>query len=262
MVGGWVGIAPISELGDPILLSWIVFMVMATIIITRIRRSQPTVDTDQLPVAYTHTLSPWLSTPHTGRHAVQAKDTIVEDTIVEAPALSRGQQLLARTVHQLEGLRSTIDSLDLPDIARSDLRDTGRDLQERATDLAEAIDRIDSELNADSEDHSWVQPRLLRLRTKQRAGERVDPAEITRLEAALASQQQSEALLAQLDSQLSTATAELLEIASTAARVRRELLAQPDPERSASQALQRLQREAQLADRARRELAQRSRERR
>lgn len=262
IVAGWIGIAPISDLGDNVLLVWIALMVGVTLIGNRIRRSRPTVDIDELPVAYNHTLHPWLSKPHAGRYPLHAEGAPPPQPIPEQAPTSRGQQLLQRTLVQLDGLRSTIHSLDLPAIARSDLRDTSRDLQERATDLAEAIDRIDSELNADTEDHSWVEPRLLRLRTKQRAGEPVDPTEITRLEATLASQQQSEALLSQLDSQLTTATAELLEIASTAARVRRELLAQPDPEHSASQALHKLQQEAQLADRARRELAQRSRERR
>jgi hypothetical protein len=265
MILGWVATALVASWAEGAVLVWVLFMLAFTLGLSAFRRGRRTLDISELPVAYTADLRRWMSAPVDGRFALGAEPQSssvpleVPETVPQAS--TRGEKLLARVRVQLEGLQSAVESLDLPDIARSDLRDTARDLDERAIDLADAIDRIDAELSAGGEDGSWIEPRLKRLRTKQRAGEPVDAAELTKLESALASHQESEALIGQLDSQLTSATAEMLEIASTAARVRRELLSQPEPAKSASDALERLRSEAKLADQARRELGKRARAR-
>ncbi|MEZ4319410.1 MAG: protein kinase [Myxococcota bacterium] len=268
MIAGWVNTAFVAVYLEGAILLWVAFMVFFTVALGAVRKRKKRLDTTGLPVAYTPDLRRWMKAPQAGRFAVEpeegAKAPSVQPVSVLEPEKApstRGGKLLARVRVQLDGLRSTVDALELPDIARNDLRDTARDLDERAVDLADAIDRIDQELAAGTEDGSWIEPRLKRLTTKQRAGEPVDPAEITRLEKALASQQESEALVGQLDSQLTAATAEMLEIGSTAARVRRQLLSQPEPAKSASEALERLRTEARQADQARRELAGRARAR-
>ena len=62
----------------------------------------------------------------------------------------------------------------------------------------------------------------------------------------------------QVEARLSACCAELVEIASTASRVRRELVAAPRDRMSADEAVRRLREEATLADRARREAGARA----
>ncbi|MCB9676953.1 MAG: protein kinase [Alphaproteobacteria bacterium] len=263
VVAGWVLTSLVASIADGVLPIWIGSMVLFTVFVAFLRRQGRRLDTTDLPVAYTNDLTRWMKTPEPGRFALDASPAAraVPEKAPEAPveaASTRGGKLLDRVRIQLDGLKSAVDTLELPDVARSDLRDTARDLDARAVDLADDIDRIDAELAAGSEDGSWIEPRLDRLRTKQRGGEPVDAGEITRLEKALDAHREAEALVAKLDSQLTAATAEMLEIAATAARVRRELLSQPEPEKSASEALERLRKEAELADRARREMGRRA----
>ncbi len=269
MVTGWVLTAFVGAYIDIRL--WIAMMVGVTILVGRYNQTRPQLKVGDLPVAFGPDLTRWLDRPVAGTHPLDEASPSAEraserpapqpDSDTDDAPLTRGQQLAQRVLRQLDALQTTIEELDLPTIAANDLRDTARDLEERALDLSDAIDRLDAELEANTEDGSWIEPRLARLHTKQRAGEPVDAAEIDRLESALASHQASEALLAQLDSQLTQATAELLEIASTATRVRRELLAEPEPTQTATRALDRLREEAAHADAARRELQKRAAQR-
>ncbi|MCA9566675.1 MAG: hypothetical protein KC656_02490, partial [Myxococcales bacterium] len=73
----------------------------------------------------------------------------------------------------------------------------------------------------------------------------------------LRQQESTDALRGKLESQLTAATAGLLEIAATATSVRRTLIAEPDSHAGATGALDKLKREADAARRARAELARR-----
>jgi tRNA A-37 threonylcarbamoyl transferase component Bud32 len=262
MVAGWVAIPLIAEVN--LVFPWIVFMTFLTLITPALagRPRGRRANVDDLPLAYGADLSRALTRPVAGRfplpdaEAIDAPALPANDAPLPTPS-TRGQELLARATGQIEALERTILDLDLPVPAASDLRDTTRELRERATDLAAAIDRLDVELSVEPDDSAWVAPRLHRLQTKQRGGEPVDAAELDRLQALLRAQEQAEAAAARLEGQLTSASAGLLEIAATAARVRRELLGE-EPSRSAPAVLERLRAEARAADQARRELGLRA----
>jgi hypothetical protein len=177
----------------------------------------------------------------------------------EAPR-TRGQLLRRRADDALDALAATlVSATDLPDLARIDLDATVRKLRQQAEGLQVEVDRLDAAVGnaaAPAVEMSAIRQRLDRLRTLERAGDRVDKTEIARLEGSL--EQYDADLLAeeQVEARLSSCCAELLEIASTASRVRRELVAAPQQRMSADDAVRRLQNEAQLADRARREAGQ------
>ena len=103
-----------------------------------------------------------------------------------------------------------------------------------------------------------LRARLDRMQTLARAGDRVDAAERTRLERAIEQHEADVQAVERLEARLAACTAQLLEIASTASRVRRELLSEADPGRSADELVGRLQRESRLVDEARREMGRRS----
>ncbi len=177
-------------------------------------------------------------------------------------APTRGQLLRRRAEEALDALAATIPpASELPDPARTDLHATVRKLRQQAEGLQEEVDRLDAAVAtapASPVEIAAVRSRLDRLHTLDRAGDRVDRAELERLERAL--EQHDADLLAeeQVEARLSACCAELLEIASTASRVRLELVAAPETRMSADDAVRRLRDEAALADRARREAGQRA----
>ena len=144
----------------------------------------------------------------------------------------------------------------LPELAAADLRSTLQDLRARTADLARDVDRLSLALDQhgiDTTDVTWMQDRLDRLRTLSRAGETTDPAETARLEAALGQHQADVAAAERVQAQLTATSAQLLEIASTASRVRRDLLSQTPTRHSADALVARLRGEAQAAEAARKE---------
>ena len=199
------------------------------------------------------------------RYAVAEAPAFVPAAAEEGPPpLSRGAALLARSEAALAQLRDamTARAETLPEIVAVDLRSTCADLERSARALAVEVDQLESALGpggAANEALGMVQRRLDRLQTLQRAGEAIDPAQLEQLRAALAEHEADRAAEAAVEARLAAATAQLLEIASTASRVRRELLVQqgaPSPR----DAVERLRAEARAVDLARREAAVRLRQ--
>jgi tRNA A-37 threonylcarbamoyl transferase component Bud32 len=155
----------------------------------------------------------------------------------------------------LDRLDQVLAQVDLPEVARRDLAATSRELRQRARKLAQDVERLGAELESDQgaeEELSALSSRLDRLETLARAGEVANQAERERLARAIAVHEASRRAADQVESEWVAATAQLLEIASTAAQIRRELLLEPD-RHSADQWVERLTRDAQAANDARRE---------
>jgi serine/threonine-protein kinase len=181
---------------------------------------------------------------------------------VAAPAVAtRGQLLRRRADETLTGLAAAISAAgDLPDPARYDLEATVKQLREQAAGLETEVDRLESALasgGVPEAEVASIRVRLDRLRTLRDAGDKVDAREVTRLEASIAQHEADGLAAEQVEARLSACCAELVEIASTASRVRRELVAAPKERMSADEAVRRLRDEAGLAERARREAASR-----
>ncbi|MCA9570080.1 MAG: serine/threonine protein kinase, partial [Myxococcales bacterium] len=182
-------LAGILALSIPILLVapplWFVFVGVALPFVLLVQLAFRTMRTRvaDLPVAYGPALDAWLAKPVPGRFAVEGSAPVEQ-----APAVQVSDPLLARVHASLDALDATLVKLDLPEIVRSDMRDTSRDLRARADELADALGHLRGELAVPVEDTSWVEPRLARLRTKLRAGEAVEPDEIPRLEGLLRQQ--------------------------------------------------------------------------
>lgn len=217
----------------------------------------------ELPVAYRADLGGALAPgEHAApRHAVV--DAPLPGPVLPPPAAepsappTRGESLRRRAEVALDALGTTVDDLSdaLPEAASRDLRGTVRELREQAERLASEVDRLQAAVAEEpaTADLSWVTARLDRLRTLEKAGDAVDAAEVARLEETLASHQAEQAAAERVEARLTSATAQLLEIRSTASRVRRELLAEADPGRSAGELVARLRREARAAEAARAE---------
>lgn len=231
----------------------LVWWMVATTIYVATRLSRGPQRFEELPVAYGTRLDRWLTTPQAGRFDLGQPATEGPVAQPSAAGGSRGAALLSKATAELDRLTSAIEAGQPNAIAAADLRSTTRALRERAEELATQVDRLDTELQTSPEDLSWIEPRVSRLKTKQRAGESVDHEEIARLEASLLAGRQAEAQRDRLESRHLAAIAGLLEIASTATRVRRDLLANPEPT-TASSAVSALERQAAALDRARREL--------
>jgi tRNA A-37 threonylcarbamoyl transferase component Bud32 len=206
----------------------------------------------ELPVAYTAALGPSLDRAVPGRFPLEGppREAGGRPIPTDSP-----RPFLSRALASLDALEDTVAQLDLGTVIRSDLARTAKDLRERADLLADALDRLDAELARPQEDHGWVEGRLARLRTKKRAGEAVDDREILELQSLQRTWEGQRALVENLESQRTAATAGLLEIAATATSVRRELLAAPGTEAVQTRSLQRLREEATAARRAQQELA-------
>lgn len=224
-------------------------------------------DVEELPVVYDGALHGALTEGEhpKPRYAVAVEPTLPTDApAVPEPAptpaapLTRGEALRDRALAALDGLERAVQTQAdaLPEVALRDLRGTVSDLRTRAVELGVDVDRLADALddNGTSDtDHSWMRDRRDRLRTLERAGEAVDPREVERLEAALAQHEADNAAAIRVEAQLTASSAQLLEIASTASRVRRELLSEREPARSADALVERLRNEAQAADAARNE---------
>ena len=175
---------------------------------------------------------------------------------------TRGALLVARAEARLSALEQAIASQahELPDVALADLRDTLVELRAVTAKLGEDLDVLEVEISSTSapDDVAWMERRLDRLSTLERAGESVDAAERERLLASLAAHEADAQARDRLESQHTACLAELLEVASIASRVRRELLSEPLPARSAPRLVKRLQAETRAANAARREAARRT----
>ncbi|MFK7931260.1 MAG: protein kinase [Myxococcota bacterium] len=230
--------------------------------------SQRSTGTHDIPVAYTGDLKrtlaegshalPRFSAEASPDPATPARPQRPPSKPAAEPPRTRGQSLGHRASLALKGLSSAVESRseDLPDSAIYDLRATVGDLQKRAQTLADDVDRMHAALDghgAPETDVTWMRDRLDRIRTLERAGETVDATEVQRLDAAMAQHSADVDAAAHVEAQLTSASAQLLEIASTASRVRRELLTQAVPARSADHLVQRLRNEALAADAARKE---------
>jgi len=199
----------------------------------------------------------------TGRAPVavspETAQTVSSTPAEAAPQETEGQRLRRRAFAGLDALDATLEAADhVPEVALIDLRATSRRLRDAAERLAERHDALADVLESQSptDDVAGLSARLARLDTLERAGKPVDGRERQRLEAALAQHAADEAAAEQVESELIATQAQLIELASTASRVRRELV-QSGPRTSADQLVDRLRREADAVDRARREAAAR-----
>jgi len=183
--------------------------------------------------------------------ALPAPEPEPEPEAPEKPGLAhRAEQQIAALLETVEALSDT-----LPEPAIRDLRDTARQLGEQASALGEAAERIEAELEhldagASDAELGWVEDRLRRLETLERAGQTVDAGERARLQRALEAHRRALETTASLESQLTATLARLLEIATTAGQVRRELLARPDGAHTAELLGEKLRDEAKAAARA------------
>jgi len=214
-----------------------------------------------LPLAYGADLVPHVTAEH--RHPLAApaappEERPQEDERGEPPC----QAILRRVLASLDALERCLDSQQdqLPDIALRDLNRSASELRGQAQALAERATTLERELSlardprAD-ETAAALESRLARLRTLERAGEALEPVDQRRLEAEIASHREAQTTVAALERQQTATMASLLEIGATASRVRRQLLDEPDPARSAERAIERLRRQHAAAEKTKRELA-------
>ncbi|TNE83976.1 MAG: hypothetical protein EP330_30890 [Deltaproteobacteria bacterium] len=198
-----------------------------------------------LPLAYGDDLN---------EHAAEGYEHVVT---AEDHELTRGEELTRRAEVRLEALSVAIDRAEhLPDPAVRDLRHLVISLAEQARVLGAEVDRLEAELADHAEptqEAGWLASRLQRLRTLQAEGESVDPSEIARLEQALAADAEAFEARGRVESALTAAVAQLLEIAAIASRTRLDLAARIDDAR-APELVASLKRDAEALDRARREV--------
>ncbi len=186
-------------------------------------------------------------------------------TATAAPAAApatRSQSLLGRATAALDALDAALTAnADLPEPARADLRGTVRGLRDHAAALAAEVETLEQVLpgsGASEVEVTALRSRLARMVTLAGAGEVVDEAERERLQRAVDRHEADLQAAERVEGRLAACTAQLLEIASTASRVRRDLLSEPHPARSADALVERLQRESRAVDDARRETAARA----
>ena len=174
-------------------------------------------------------------------------------------ALSRTEELRGRALGNIDLLASTVGELELPDVARRDLQRTADSLRERADQLSRVALGLEQALAAmgEPEDTSWIRDRLTRLETMDRAGDAMDPEERDRLSAALESAEAAAASHDHLESRLTSALAQLLEVGALATRARADLLAEQDVPGTARLLREEIDRQVDAIDAARRELASR-----
>lgn len=256
---GWTLVAAAALIDLPV--AGLVFvMIVVTVLGTTLHeQSAQRQRVRKAPVAYHADLTGHLADDyaHLGLAAGEAADPA---PVVEATPSSLGQRLAERARRNLDQLEQALGSQasELPSPAVADLRRTLRDLRIRAEDLASDIDRLQGALpEGPPDDASWLHARIARLTTRKRAGEPVDEAELARLQAALEAEQADRAAADLLESQLTACKAQLLEIASAASRVRRELLA-GGRTAGADGLVARLQQQTRAADAARREAGRRA----
>lgn len=222
--------------------------VVATLLIKPFAGSSRVSELERLPVAYDSDLGGHLAEGY--EHLALAPRT---EAKTRAPSESKGRRLAARALERLEALERAIGESSLPAPAVRDLRATVSALRRSAEGLAVEIDRLELAVAEKVvQDEGWIHVRLARLETLQRAGEPVEEEELDSLRGALEAMRADQAAAAALESRLTATQAQLLEIASAASRVRRELLTD-DSTSSADRLLARLQQQTRAADAARRE---------
>lgn len=230
--------------------------VVATLLIRPFAGGTHRGDLDALPVAYLADLSGHLTEGHEHLALAPAAPAATPEAAPARAATApepAGTRMARRALEQLDALEQTLGGSGLPDLAVRDLRATVKELRRSATALGAEVDRLDAALaERPSREEGWIQTRLSRLETLQRAGEPVQEQEIARLRAALDAVRADQAAAAALESQLTASQAQLLEIASAASRVRRELLSEGSVS-SAERLVARLQQQTRDADAARRE---------
>jgi tRNA A-37 threonylcarbamoyl transferase component Bud32 len=172
---------------------------------------------------------------------------------VAEPVGARPRSLADGALADLEALAAAIEqeAPRLPEPAHRDLRDTVRDLLARGGDLATAIRRREDLLRrTDGSLDLTIQrleDRVERLQTLERAGDAVDRAELSRLQANLAAQRAEADSRAEEEGHLARQLGEMLEIGATASRARRALLDQLDPLESAQRLRAQLRAESEAA---------------
>jgi hypothetical protein len=144
-----------------------------------------------------------------------------------AAPLSRSERLRAAAERALDAFADALGARsDLPTAFRDDGRREVARLRSEAAALADRVATWERELSGHGTAPAEVErvvARLERLRALQAAGERVADAELAALEAAVAQHRADEEAGAAVESHLAAATAQLVAIASTASRLRREL---------------------------------------
>ncbi|MEN0068035.1 MAG: protein kinase [Myxococcota bacterium] len=170
---------------------------------------------------------------------------------------TRAERLRANAEAALTSLMNTIDDdktgLSVPE--QHDLRSTARELWDNANGLADEVERLESALvrtGAPEDEIATLERRLSRLQTRKVAGEEVSDQALSSLENALAEHESDLAIEADLEARLAATTAQLLEIASTASKVQRQIVLNVEAS-SAKAGVQRLQREVEASTAARRE---------
>ena len=174
---------------------------------------------------------------------VQTEPVVLDTPSIATPALN--------ALNALEGAIEESD--DLPDIARIDLRSTSRALRERLRELSSEAARLEVDLGTPVADLSWAAQRLERLDTLERAGQAVSEDEKQRLADALEAHAMAHEESAELASRHTILRAAVLEIAATARRARQSLLQGAGQADTARLLAERLVRQADAADRARKE---------
>jgi serine/threonine-protein kinase len=278
IAGGWTAFPFLTALvgevyepaAGPTALVLILTMTLLSIVLPVFASARGRVDgkARELPAAFradlTTALTPGVEA--TGRYAIAAEATAslstgppVEASQPAPTTPSRADGLLARALGALDALDATIleKDADLPEPALVDLRATAKDLRRTAHDLADELRDIENALlehDGGTTEAATLRSRLDRLSTLDRAGEAVDRRELASLQRALDAHARELATIDALESQLTTTTARMLELCSTASQARRELLAGDAQDRhSADEAVARLRRELAAARAAVRE---------
>ncbi|MBT3223595.1 MAG: hypothetical protein HN348_31375, partial [Proteobacteria bacterium] len=175
---------------------------------------------------------------------------------------SRAEDLRGRALGNLDLLMSSVNSLGdtLPKPAQGDLERTTRELRKRAVELSHMAVGLEAALDAtpESEDVSWVHGRLTRMETMERTGETVDTTERHRLQAALESAEAASNARDDLESQLTSILAQLLELSAIATRTHTELHAETNLPHTARLFKEQLQQQVDAVDATRREMGRRA----
>ncbi len=214
---------------------------------------------DHLPIAWRASLAGLLKE---GEHAPpQYAIGVQAEPSTSAPAPRPPDTLRDRVEEAIASLTTTIEApetgLSVPE--QHDLRSTAKELRQTAKELADEVDRLKDALvrtGAPEGEIAVLERRLSRLRTRRSAGEVVDDSAIASVEQAIAQHEADLAMEAELEARLAASTAQLLEIASTASKVQRQIVLGAEGPRAA-EGVERLQREVAASEAARREAAAR-----
>ncbi len=174
---------------------------------------------------------------------------------------SRAEGLRGRALGNLDVLVASLEEVGerLPDVARADLSRTAAALRQHAVELARTAVGLEAALAStpEAEDVSWVPGRITRLETLGRTGEAVDEAELERLHAALRSADDAASARDELESRLTSALAQLLEISAVATRAHADLHGPADVPTTARGLREQLDQQVNAVDAMRREMGRR-----